>query len=172
MKYQIVPASYDDISEIIVIDRLSCKRIVDSDWYSNDCVNEEFLNYLLDGAGFVVKAVYDNQIIGFGMAEVKLDPVTSPVATLHLNDDISFCGEIDNILVLPDYRGYGLQRKMMCYLEEKFHLDTSIHTLYTTVHPDNIYSLRNCFTLGYQKVMDASLYGGKKRVVLEKRIRL
>lgn len=172
MEFKIVLASRDDISEIIAIDRLTCKEIVDSDWYSNDCVNREFLNYLIEEAGFVVKVVCNNQIVGFGMAEVKLDSGTSPAFLLHLNDNISLCGEIDNILVLPGYRGYGLQRKIMRCLEEKFLSDTSVEILYVTVHPDNIYSLDNCLTLGYQEVMEVSLYGGKRRMVLKKRIRV
>ena len=172
MNFKIMPASHDDISEIIAIDKKTFMEMVDTDWYSNDCVNPKFLNFLMDGNGFVVKVVMNNQIVGFGMAEVKINPKNSPISFLHLNDDITVCGEIDNVLVSSSVRGYSLQKKIMSYLEEMFLSDTSIQILYTTVHPDNSYSLNNCFQLGYQKVMEASLYGGKRRVVLEKRIRV
>ena len=99
MNFKIMPASHDDISEIIAIDKKTFKEMFDTDWYSNDCVNLDFLNFLMDGNGFVVKVVMNNQIVGFGMAEVKIDPKNNPISFLHLNDDITVCGEIDNVLV-------------------------------------------------------------------------
>ena len=52
MNFKIMPASHDDISEIISIDKKTFMEMVDTDWYSNDCVNPKFLNFLMDGLEF------------------------------------------------------------------------------------------------------------------------
>lgn len=73
-------------------------------------------------------------------------------------------------LVSPQYRGRGLQRKMLYFLE-KYAYHTGYTHLCTTVSPDNLYSMRNVLACDYEKDHEAIKYGGLKRIVLCKNIK-
>lgn len=55
---------------------------------------------------------------------------------------------MDSAAVHPDYRGLGLQRRLMETAEEMLTEEGS-HILLCTVHPDNRFSLNNALKVGY-----------------------
>ncbi len=172
MNFKVISADKDDIPEIIKINQEVYTQMTQKDWYVIDCVSEEFLTHILQGNGFLLKVVDDAaRIVGFGFAETKLKTDSELVQILDLNDTLSFCGEIDNIAILPSCRGFSLQRRLLTNLEQLFLAHTSIEMLYVTVHPENIYSLKNCLANGYQEITKTFMYGGKSRFILGKKIR-
>ncbi len=60
------------------------------------------------------------------------------------------CADIDGVIVLPEYRGYGLQKTLVKYLEEKA-IKKGISNIIAEVTFGNIYSLRNLKDLGYEE---------------------
>ena len=52
---------------------------------------------------------------------------------------------MDTAAVHPDYRGRGLQNRMMAHAEQEL----GGRILLCTIHPDNCYSLNNVLKLGY-----------------------
>ena len=62
---------------------------------------------------------------------------------------------MDTAAVHPDFRGMGLQKRMMT--EAEAHLEGRI--LLCTIHPDNRYSLRNAQSLGYRVEKQVNKYG-------------
>lgn len=75
---------------------------------------------------------------------------------------------MDTVVVHPDYRGLGLQRRLMQEAEAWAYAQ-GYHTLLCTVHPDNSYSLNNMLKLGYQIEKRLPKYGSV-RYVLRKNI--
>lgn len=60
------------------------------------------------------------------------------------------CADIDGVIVLPEYRGYGLQKKLVKYLEEMAK-EKEIENLIAEVTFGNSYSLNNLKELGYEE---------------------
>jgi len=75
---------------------------------------------------------------------------------------------MDTSAVHADYRGLGLQRKMVHSAEKKLS-GQGRRILLCTVHPDNFYSLDNMLTQGYTIQKRISKYGSE-RFVLRKDI--
>ena len=73
------------------------------------------------------------------------------------------------IIVSPQYRGNGLQRIMMNYLEN-IAKEKNKKIIFTTVSPDNVYSCNNFLALGYNYETTKIKYGGLKRNIYSKKI--
>ena len=73
---------------------------------------------------------------------------------------------MDTVAVHPDYRGMGLQRKLIGTAEDSLRREGN-RILLCTVHPDNVYSLRNMLALGYGIQTRKTMYGSV-RLILRK----
>ena len=74
----------------------------------------------------------------------------------------------DSAIVHPDYRGNGLQRKL---LEAALALlRPGIVGIGATVSPENQYSLNNALASGFEIVCRREMYGGYDRYLLAKRL--
>lgn len=71
---------------------------------------------------------------------------------------------MDNAAVHPDYRGLGLQRRMMQVAEESLR-DTGHWHLLCTIHPDNRYSLQNAQAMGYTIQKELPKYGSTRYIL-------
>ena len=76
---------------------------------------------------------------------------------------------MDAAAVHPDYRGLGLQRKLLQTAEEWL-CDGRTRILLCTVHPENRFSLNNALAMGYEIRRKISIYGSV-RYLLKKEIR-
>lgn len=75
----------------------------------------------------------------------------------------------DSAIVHPDYRGNGLQRKL---LEAALALlRPGIVGIGATVSPENQYSLNNALASGFEIVCRREMYGGYDRYLLAKTLR-
>ena len=75
---------------------------------------------------------------------------------------------MDTAAVHRDYRGRGLQRKMVCTVEEVLK-GRGERILVCTVHPENKYSLNNMIQQGYEVRKHVEKYGSE-RFILRKNI--
>ena len=74
----------------------------------------------------------------------------------------------DSAIVHPDYRGNGLQRKL---LEAALgQLRPGIVGIGATVSPENRYSLNNALASGFEIVCRREMYGGDDRYLLAKKL--
>lgn len=64
----------------------------------------------------------------------------------------------DSVAVRPEYRGMGLQRKLMACAEEALSR-TGPHILLCTIHPDNVFSLQNAQKRGFTIAAKLPKYG-------------
>lgn len=79
-------------------------------------------------------------------------------------------GQIDTVLVKPDYRGNNLQY-IMCHLIEDIARETNTSMLCATASPFNPFSVNNLLKLGYEIKADKLKYGGLRRYVLAKSLK-
>ena len=75
----------------------------------------------------------------------------------------------DSAVVHPDYRGNGLQRKLLEAALTR--LRPGIVGIGATVSPDNQYSLRNALACGFEIVCRREMYGGYDRYLLAKTLK-
>ena len=79
------------------------------------------------------------------------------------------CADIDGVIVLPKYRGYGLQKVLVKYLEEKAK-EKGIRNIIAEVTFGNIYSLKNLKDLGYEEKNCYEKDENIKRYILLKKL--
>lgn len=68
---------------------------------------------------------------------------------------------MDTAAVHPDFRGQGLQRRLIREAEKVL----KGHILLCTIHPDNRYSLKNALSLGYQIEKQVARYGSVRYIL-------
>ena len=79
------------------------------------------------------------------------------------------CADIDGVIVLPKYRGYGLQKVLVKYLEEKAK-EKRISNIIAEVTFVNIYILINFKDLGYKEQTLYQKDQNIKRYILLKKL--
>ena len=79
------------------------------------------------------------------------------------------CADIDGVIVLPEYRGYGLQKTLIKYLEERAR-EKGINNIIAEVTFGNVYSLRNLKDLGYEEQTWYQKDENIKRYILLKKL--
>ena len=134
--------------------------------------------FYLDPADMVQSMVQDG-ILEFWMAfyEGQLAAVFSIlIPGLHSYNygyDLGFTQEellqvvhMDTAAVHPDYRGFGLQGRMVQMAEQEF-AGKGKRIFLSTVHPDNQYSLNNMLSQGYSVQKRVGKYGSE-RLILQK----
>lgn len=82
---------------------------------------------------------------------------------------VDSCADIDGVIVLPEYRGYGLQKTLIKYLEERAK-EKGISNLIAEVTFGNVYSLRNLKDLGYEEKTWYEKDENIKRYILLKKL--
>lgn len=83
-------------------------------------------------------------------------------------DELRLVIHMDTSAVHPDYRGLGLQRRMIANAEMELS-GQGRRILLSTVHPDNLYSLNNLLRQGYEIQKRMQKYGSE-RYILRKEI--
>lgn len=71
---------------------------------------------------------------------------------------------MDTAAVHPDYRGNGLQKRLM-QEAEKAAAEMGERILLTTVHPENCFSLNNILQQGYTIVKELPKYGSARYIL-------
>ena len=72
---------------------------------------------------------------------------------------------MDSAAVLPSFRGFHLQRRLMKTAEEELQRE-GFRYLCCTVHPDNKSSLQSVLSQGYRIAKTCEKYGGFPRHIL------
>ena len=72
---------------------------------------------------------------------------------------------MDSAAVLPSFRGFHLQRRLMKAAEEELQRE-GFRYLCCTVHPDNKSSLQSVLSQGYRIAKTCEKYGGFPRHIL------
>ena len=74
---------------------------------------------------------------------------------------------LKSVMVLPEYRGNGLQRHLMVKLEGWAREQGYTHSC-VSIHPKNKFSMNNAIAMGYEYDHTAVKYGGLTRDILVK----
>ena len=165
MEFILRKADRNDVDEIMGIMRETQEDTSHPDWFAAD--NEEYILGHLQGKGFTIVAVGENEIAGFFV-------VKKPEPEENLGIFLDFSKEqcervwiMDTAVVAKKWRGHGLQSRMLLAAEEELTAFSPGYLL-CTVHPENSYSLNNMQNNGYKVMKKVFCYGGLERFVLMK----
>ena len=170
MKFIIKEGSINDIKEIIDAIKYLHDIIENKEWYAIGLADYDKILDKLDDEAIIVKALYNNELAGFLLAERHINP-NGELAKEIPKDELSSSIEMDNAGVLPKYRGNHLQESLILKAESIIkEKDSSIKYSYATVHPDNLASLKTLEKAGYKKYKEKLMYGGKIRYIMRKEL--
>lgn len=126
--------------------------------YFYPLTKEEFLTPILnkDNAYFIKK---QNEVIALFVATCDIPDVLKEYELSNYNVML-----IDSIMVIEKFRGYGLQRKVLEFLFKRVK-ELKLDGLVATVHPDNIYSLNNFLSSGYEIINKLNIHGGPRYIL-------
>ena len=149
------------------------RELPEKSWFSMD-EREDLIRYMTV-SGFGLKA---EAVAADGRKELAAVFVarTSDLGDENLGsylepDDsqLSLVAHMEIAMVRKEYRGQGLQRKMM-EASEQILKEQGYHYLLGTAHPDNVASVNTFLKLQYEQVMTKEKYGGMKRSIFCKAI--
>ena len=139
----------DDVSDIYSIQEVVINNFKENEkGYFLPFKEESYLRIVNDPIhdGEIYGAFYDNKMIGWIFLSVsnRMEQIRSFIPNIS-----GKCADIDGVIVLPEYRGNGLQKVLVKYLEEKAK-EKGICNIVAEVTFGNEYSLRNLQDLGYE----------------------
>lgn len=96
--------------------------------------------------GEIYGAFYEGKMIAWIFLSVsnRMEEIKSYIPEID-----GKCADIDGVIVLPQYRGNGLQKRLINYLEEKA-IEKGIDNIVAEVTFGNNFSLNNLTELGYE----------------------
>lgn len=186
---QISFATAEDVLCIMALMNVAVSAATPKDWYVTD--DEDFVRRHIDGEGYTLKYIIDGELAAFlivrhpGEAEDNLgrELLNISAESVHMcaTENLSVTtkatmqeflhrvAHMESAAVHPNYRGKGLQGKLLQRAEE-IEASRGTRFLMATVHPDNVYSLRNLEIAGYKCILETEKYGGLRRKVLCKEL--
>lgn len=158
-----VPSDAEGIMEIMEEARAAMEH---AEWFVAD--DEDYIREHIEGKGFAVvaKEAESGRIAGFFVVKV---PEPEDNLGIYLDFDEEKLSQVmimDSAAVGKAFRGNRLQARMLEAAEKL--IDRKYRCLMCTVHPENIYSLHNMQSHGYQVMKTTECYGGLIRHILLK----
>lgn len=116
--------------------------------------------------GWIYGAMYEGQMIGY--IYLSIAPKAKELVNL-LAMDIQNYADLDGVIVLPEYRGNGLQKYMFDFIEEEARKKGIFH-LVAEITCNNHYSLDNALAKGFTIKKTFKKFGLTERFLVYKDI--
>lgn len=133
------------------------------------CDTPEYVKAHIEDMGFtVIASNEDSEMVACFMVRYPGQEEDNLGRDLGLNqEELNRVVHMESAVVLPEYRGRGLQRAMLKYAEER--IDQSKYRyLMATVSPDNPHSYHSLEKSGYELKLTKEKYGGFMRRIYMK----
>lgn len=168
-------AEREDLESVMRLMREAKDSVPDTSWFEADGM--ETVTRHLEEEGFILLAECKAQDRDEGEETAAFLIVRFPGSAddnlgeyLHLEgEDMAKVAHLETAVVSEKFRGMHLQYRLFKKAEEMLN-GSEYKYLMATVHPDNVYSLRNMEELGCEKAAEVLKYGGKRRLVMCKKL--
>lgn len=133
------------------------------------CDDLKYVSEHINRKGFIVKAENGvGELVGsFLVRYPKLEEDNLGYDLGFPYDKLEKVAHMESVVVREDYRGRGLQQRMLQYGEERVKLEGYQYCM-ATVAPENVFSKSNFLKQGYDRKLTKMKYGGKERDILLK----
>lgn len=165
----------ENVNSYIELIQTVWKNMEHTEWFAMDEINVIKQRFIDDTAAIYV--VEDSSMTSDFATLAGLFMVTFPGLTeenlgwdlFFSEDELLQVAHMDSAVILPDYRGHGLQSRLMQMAEDDLRTQGYKYLL-CTIHPENKFSLHNALKLGYNVEKTTLKYGGLPRSILMKTI--
>lgn len=165
-EFNIRRANIKDVNQINEIMRKVYFALEDKAAFAPD--DTDTVMMFLEPDNFILVAEAEDGLAAFLAVEIPGEAEDNLGHDIGLKqEELHKVAHIESTAVLPEYRGNGLQMKLMTEAE-KLLSEMEIEYYMATVYPGNRYSLNNFLTLDYKIIRSALKYGGLDRLVLLK----
>ena len=164
---EILYATKEDVLELKKVMDKTIAVLSQKDWYVPDDI--PFLERHIKEEGYILKCVIENKIVAFLIVRYPMFSEDNLGYYLpNVTDEmLTKVAHIESVAVLPEFRGYKLQKRLL-ETAEKIEKEKNIKYLMATVHPDNIYSMKNFEEEEFLCLLETKKYGGLRRNILVK----
>ena len=148
-KYDIRLCTSEDVKDIYNIQNIVIENFRDEEkGYFLPFKEESYMRIVNDpiNDGEIYGAFVDNKMVAWIFLSVsdRMKEIRK-----YIPDIKGKCADIDGVIVLPEHRGNGLQKKLVSFLENKAK-EKGITNIVAEVTYGNDYSLNNLIDLGYE----------------------
>ena len=145
MDIQIRKISMEELDKYLEFSHIVKEQMCQNDWFFLDPDEEvrEMMEH--DRVGIWLAEDGDRIAAVFCIVYPGLDAFNIGYDLGFSEEELKQVVHMDTAAVHPDYRGRGLQNRMMLHAEQEL----GGRILLCTIHPDNRYSLNNVLKLGY-----------------------
>ena len=157
-------SEHNNIDEYLEFYKYVKSNMKEPSWLGEFSLNE--LKNILNNEGKLFN-FYDNNIIVCSMLYIPSNNKTLKKHNLKYDEDL--VGSCGPIMVNPKYVGNKFQKQMLELLD-KYCKSIGKRYIFTKVHPDNIYSINNFVSNGYEFVETYKTSSGEPRNVYFKEI--
>ena len=167
-EFVIRAAAESDIPEIMQIMNAKPSGNTKPEWYITD--EEDAVRDCLGEKGFILVSQTEfGEIAGFFIARYPSEEENLGTCLGFSTEQFEKVILMDSAAIKPEFRGNGLQGKMLVEVEKR--IDTGkYHYSMCTVHPDNKYSLHNMQKHGYEIQKTITYHGDYVRYLLLKEL--
>ena len=168
MEITIRKGTFADTEALISLLQDVWQRMENKDWLYLD--NPKYIREMMSsGTMQLWVATADNQIVAsFSILIPGMHPFNYGYDLKFKEAALHQVVNMDTIAVHPDYRGKGLQHKLMTEAEN-WAFANGYSILLCTVHPENRYSLQNMLKLGYTICKELPMYGSTRYILRKDR---
>ena len=171
MEFQIKKAKSQQYEAVITLIQNVLDTLPQKEWFAAD--NADFTRTILTegkATAYIAVCMDTDEIAGTFITVIPGNSIENLGFDTGLSDrELLKVAHMDSAAVLPAYRGYHLQKKLMLFAEKELKAD-GYRYLCCTIHPDNKYSMNSARSLGYEIVKVCEKYGGYLRAVLMKEL--
>lgn len=168
MNFKFRNAEEHDLPIIMDLIMEAKRKVPDPEWFETEDI--EFAGKHISEEGFTILAEQEGRIAGMMMVRIPGEQEDNLGEYLNLTDSrMNQVAHLEIAVVAPEFQGNSLQYRLCCMAEERLK-EQGYTYLMATVHPENIYSLRNMEKLGMARAAKVRKYGGKLRYVMWKKI--
>ena len=159
--FHIKRLSFESLSEVILLQDESTKDLMDKDIYF-PLSRDEFLE------SFHVDRIFgifsSEELVAVSVLVVNRDSARNLAKDFDILPAKIFT--FDAVYVKPEYRGYGLQTKLIKIAIKEAEKENVSYIL-ATVSPNNQHSMQNFLSAGFNIVKQTYKYGGKLRNLIK-----
>ncbi len=164
MELMIRKGTVEDIENVIQLFQIIREEMEHKEWFYLD-PPEDIREMMKNGTMQLWVAMDRERIIGaFDLLIPGMEPYNYGYDLNFSQDELRKAVNMDTAAVHPDYRGMGLQRKLVRMGETSL-AGTGHRILLCTVHPENRFSLQNVLKQGYEIQKETAMYGSVRYIL-------
>lgn len=158
--------SHNDIKNIVTLQKEIISSLKEKTWFYPACASE--LEDIINYTGHAIGLYFDELLIGYAtIIYCSKDDQLSKMYSIP-NRYEPLTAILDDVAIQYQYR--GKQYQLFLWNHITYHFCSKTKFLLTSIHPDNIASLKNAFYFDMKIISKRKMYNNVPRYILLKKL--